>query len=218
MQLRPKVANYDLSVENMRRDKYNLDMSLFERICSMGVPSTTTDTFDFPLAQLTTQRRMRSEIAELVRRPLYPTLKDHPSVQNYPPVSGMYHSLFWFDHEYREDGSGPMELKETSHSNKFEATMATNLVAYLMKQDGYREGDIVVLTPYLGQLRKLRESFSQVFSVQLSERDNDDLAELDFIEIPSEQTSEKVVREPLSQTVRIATVNPISGSSLISTG
>jgi hypothetical protein len=161
---------------------------------------------------------MRSEIAELVRRPLYPSLKDHPSVQNYPAVSGMYHSLFWFDHKNREDGSGPMDLKETSHSNQFEATMATNLVAYLMKQDGYREGDIVVLTPYLGQLRKLRESFSRVFSVQLSERDNDDLAELDLFEIPSEQTLEKVVRKPLSQTVRIATVSQTSPSSLISIG
>lgn len=209
MQLRPKVANYELSVENNRPDKHNLDMSLFERISSTGIPSTTMANFEFPLAQLTTQRRMRPEIADLVRRPLYPALKDHPSVQHYPPVSGMYHSLYWFEHENREDGSGPMDLKETSHSNQFEVTMATELVAYLMKQDGYCEGDIVVLTPYLGQLRKLRSSFARAFSVQLSERDSNELAELDLLEIPSEITSDTAARKPLSQTVRIATVSQI---------
>jgi hypothetical protein len=215
MQLRPKVANYDLSIENNRREKHNLDVSLFERICSMGVPSTSTDNFEFPLAQLTTQRRMRPEIADLVRRPLYPTLMDHPSVQNYPAVSGMYHSLYWLDHANREAGTGPMDLKETSHSNQFEVDMATHLVAYLMKQERYRDGDIVVLTPYLGQLRKLRDSFASKYSVQLSERDNDELAGLDLFEIPSETSMKSVVRQSLSQAVRIATVCHISHSSLI---
>ena len=87
MQLRPHVQNYELSAENQRRLlRYNLDISLFERLCSSGVRSTSENNFKFPFAQLTVQRRMRPDIADLVRLPLYPELEDHPTVQDYPQV------------------------------------------------------------------------------------------------------------------------------------
>ena len=79
MQLRPHVQNHELSAENQRRElKYNLDISLFERLCASGVRSTTEHNLEFPFAQLTVQRRMRPDIADLVRLPLYPELEDHP--------------------------------------------------------------------------------------------------------------------------------------------
>ncbi len=53
------------------RRGYDLDVSLFERLARSG----------FPVARLSQQRRMRTAIADLIRRPIYPSLSDHPLVQ-----------------------------------------------------------------------------------------------------------------------------------------
>jgi superfamily I DNA and/or RNA helicase len=208
MQLRPHVLNHELSVENRRREfKYNLDMSLFERLCSSGVRSTSNDNLEFPMAKLTVQRRMRPQIADLIRIPLYPGLQNHPNVQNYPQVQGMYHEIFWFDHAHREDGYGPFDMKETSHSNVFEVEMVKQLVSHLSKQGYYKDGELAVITPYVGQLRKLRDALRSTFSVQLSEKDEEEVEALE----QSEDTQEPhrgVEHRPLTQSVRIATVSP----------
>ena len=206
MQLRPKVSNYDLSVEKPRGMKHNLDVSLFERLCVAGIPSTSKENFQFPLAQLTVQRRMRPEIADLVRIPLYPMLQDHTSVKSYPRVEGMYHSLYWFHHNKYEDGAGPIDLKETSHSNQYEVEMVTQLVAHLSKQDGYKEGDVAVITPYVGQLRKLRDALANTFSVQLSEKDTEEVAALQELDTSDLHVPVEAERRSLTQSVRIATV------------
>jgi hypothetical protein len=206
LQLRPKVANYDLSVENLRQSKHNLDVSLFERLCFGGVPSESGRAFKFPLAQLTVQRRMRSEIADLVRVPLYKNLLDHESVHAYPPVAGMYSSLYWLDHRNYEDGANPLDSKETSRSNSFEAQMATELVSHLFKQDEYKNGDVAVITPYLGQLRKLRDCLSKTFTVDLSETDQDELAQLESDELDDKPKKTVASRKRLLENVRIATV------------
>ena len=58
MQLRPHVQNHELSAENQRRElKYNLDISLFERLCAAGVRSTSENNLQFPFAKLAVQRR-----------------------------------------------------------------------------------------------------------------------------------------------------------------
>src|SRR5277367_6412578 len=132
MQLRPHIQNHELSAENRSRTlKYNLDVSLFERLCTTGVRSTSENNLQFPFARLSVQRRMRPTIAELVRQPLYPDLEDHPVVQNYPQVAGMYHHLYWLDHSYREAGSSEFDLKGTSHSNDYEVEMVKHLVSHL---------------------------------------------------------------------------------------
>src|ERR1700737_4502562 len=121
MQLRPKVQNHELSIENQRRGlKFNLDISLFERLCTSGIRSTTENNLEFPFTRLTVQRRMQPDIADLIRLPLYPELEDHPMVREYPQVVGMYDQLFWFDHSHREDGSGEFDIQGTSHSNDYE--------------------------------------------------------------------------------------------------
>jgi superfamily I DNA and/or RNA helicase len=206
MQLRPKVSNYDLSVEKPRGMNHSLDVSLFERLCDAGIPSTSKQNFQFPRAQLTVQRRMRPQIADLVRIPLYQTLQDHTSVMNYPRVEGIYDSLYWFHHTKYEDGAGPIDLKETSHSNQYEVEMVTQLVAHLSKQDGYKEGDVAVITPYVGQLRKLRDSLANTFTVQLSEKDTEEVAALQESETSDLYVPIEVERQSLTQSVRIATV------------
>src|SRR5271169_3539965 len=149
MQLRPHIQNHELSADNQRRNlKYNLDISLFERLCASGVRSTTEKNLQFPFIRLAVQRRMRPEIADLIRLQLYPGLEDHPDVQNYPQVPGMYHHLYWLDHSQREDGSGEFDIKGTSHSNEYEVQMVKQLLLHLSKQGCYDDGELAVITPY----------------------------------------------------------------------
>jgi hypothetical protein len=113
----------------------------------------------------------------------------------------MYKSVFWMNHDKIEDGATLLDIKETSHSNSFEVDMVTQLVSHLSKQDGYKDGDIAVLTPYVGQLRKLRDSLERVFSVELSREDKKEMDEFDELPI-----AVRIERKPLSQSVRVATV------------
>ena len=69
MQLKPKVNSFTLA------EDYGLSMSMFERLIKLGVANV----------QLKYQRRMRPEISQLVRH-IYPDLKDHPSVHEYPDI------------------------------------------------------------------------------------------------------------------------------------
>ena len=62
-----------------------------------------------------------------------------------------------------------------------------------------------MITPYSGQVRKLRDSLGKIFSVQLSDEDKDAVAMLDSLETGQEATS-IIVGKPLTQSVRIATV------------
>ncbi|KAK1006388.1 hypothetical protein LTR54_006912 [Friedmanniomyces endolithicus] len=66
-QLRPKVNNYQLTVERGRG--YDLNRSLFERLVKTGFPHTT----------LHQQHRMCPEISSLVKEIAYPHLIDAPS-------------------------------------------------------------------------------------------------------------------------------------------
>jgi superfamily I DNA and/or RNA helicase len=203
MQLRPHVANFELSSENRKGITHNLDISLFERLC-------TSPANKIPSTQLTVQRRMRPSIADLVRFPLYPKVLDHESVHDYPNVMGMVDNLYWFDHSNWEDGQKESDMKEMSHSNQFEVDMTVQLVAHLHKQGCYKSGDIAILTPYLGQLRKFAKALGNYFSIEISDGDEEDLAHLEATQ-PADSTEEmpvplKMERKPLSDSIRIATV------------
>ena len=202
------MANYDLSVENPSTISRKLDISLFERLCFRGVPSTSHERFHYPVAILGVQRRMRSEIADLVRSTLYKNLEDHSSVEDYPRVPGILHNVYWLDHAHRENGSSEFDAKETSHSNDFEVEMVTQLVSHLSKQEGYSSGDIAVLTPYLGQLRSLRDALGSQYCIELSEKDDEEATALDSLESLITTALDHQARRPLSQTLRIATVTP----------
>jgi superfamily I DNA and/or RNA helicase len=139
---RPKTQLYSLSMESGKG--YNLDLSMFERLVRCKT---------VPHAMLTTQRRMLPAISQLVRETVYPELQDHPLVHKYPPVKGMVKPVVFFDHDHPEDGSNDDESK--SKSNEFESRMIVGFVAYMLRQ-GYAAGQITVVTPYVGQLLKLR--------------------------------------------------------------
>jgi len=162
-QLRPKVNNYNLTVE--KGDGYDLNRSLFERLVKEG----------HPYRALSKQHRMRPEISALIRHLTYPNLADGPGTGYRPPIRGLQNTVIFIDHDHSEDDdsslSDPTYLgTTTSKRNKFEADMVVKIVRYL-KQQGYDSDKITVLTPYLGQLIGLREALKVNNKVIVGEMD-----------------------------------------------
>ncbi|KAG9063296.1 hypothetical protein KI688_004178 [Linnemannia hyalina] len=162
LQLRPQIATYVLSSDSRQGSQHNLDRSLFERLVA---------TDKIPSSPLATQRRMRSEICNLVR-PLYPYLVDGEQVLNYPDVSGMATNVFFMDHRHPEDSRDQYGIQ--SYANTFEAEMVKALVFHLIK-NGYQQSSITVLTPYLGQLSRLRDTLGDIVRLAIDERDQEQL-------------------------------------------
>src|SRR5947207_6157264 len=75
-QLRPKVNNYNLTVE--KGAGFDLNRSMFERLVVRGFPHTT----------LSKQHRMCPEISRLIRHLTYPDLLDAEKTQNRPKLRG----------------------------------------------------------------------------------------------------------------------------------
>ncbi|KAJ6113799.1 hypothetical protein N7523_007116 [Penicillium sp. IBT 18751x] len=207
-QLRPQILNYSLSLETPTGRAWQLDRSQFERR-AVGEPGLKP----ISVAQLNVQRRMRPEISQLIRS-VYPKLEDHESVTALPNVVGMRHNLFWLDHrceeDSRDDGS-----RVKSHSNQWEVEMATALVRHLVRQGEYKSTDIALITPYTGQLRKLRASLGKDFEICLSERDLETLAadglEKFDDETPKANGKQAIEKKTLLQTLRLATVDNFQG-------
>ncbi|OWR46444.1 NFX1-type zinc finger-containing protein 1, partial [Danaus plexippus plexippus] len=139
-QLRPSTAHYVLA------KKYNLEISLFERMIRNRIHSIT----------LTTQRRMRSNFVELLVPVIYDKL-DSFNV-DYPKVKGMKDNLYFYNHSAWEDTEG---LEDSwSHKNSFEAKWCVSLANYL-KLMKYDSADITILTTYTGQVTLIKEMASK---------------------------------------------------------
>jgi len=128
-QLRPQIQCHMLGI------KKNLSVSLFERLALGGYPHIV----------LGTQCRQSPELSKLIM-PIYPHLKDHPSVYGRSAVPGMSHRLIWLSHRHSEKRDG------FSVSNPEEASMVVALAAYLIEA-GNSPRDITVLATYIGQKR-----------------------------------------------------------------
>ncbi|KAF2647305.1 P-loop containing nucleoside triphosphate hydrolase protein [Lophiostoma macrostomum CBS 122681] len=209
-QLKPQVNNFDLSSESRNGKQYCLDMSLFERLVSPpeGIPGAR-----LPFTTLETQRRMHPSISDLIRQTLYPHLKDATKVIEHPEVIGMAKRLFWLDHEVPEVGAEKDELVATSKSNDYEVEMTARLVGHLLSQGEYQSKDIAVLTPYLGQLFKLRSRLDGQYEIVLDERDVEGLIKEGIIE---RAQSAGIRTEPskvatLLQTLKLTTVDNFQG-------
>ncbi|KAL2130209.1 hypothetical protein VTI74DRAFT_6765 [Chaetomium olivicolor] len=210
-QLRPQIQNYlQFSLETPSGRAYQLDRSQFERR-AVGEPGLAP----LPVAQLNVQRRMRPEISNLIRS-VYPRLEDHDSVKDLPCVIGMRQNLFWLDHSHPEDSKDD-GARVRSHSNPWEVSMAAALVRHLVRQGEYKSTDIALLTPYTGQLQKLRAALSKEFEVFLSDRDQEALALDGFEDKPDEKNQlaeagrKPIEKKQLLQSIRLATVDNFQG-------
>jgi AAA domain len=215
-QLRAKVNNHSLSLESKQGALYQLDRSQFERL-SVGERGRPR----LPVAQLDVQRRMRPEISALIRETIYPGLVDHEMTRGLPNVVGMRRNVFWLDHNNVEEGA-IQDMHQKSHSNLWEVEFTYALVRHIIRQGVYKSSDIAVLTPYTGQLQKLRAKMRNEFEIVLSERDQEMLAKDGFIDeevigegqqAKSQLKSEKrpLERKKLSDLLRIATVDNFQG-------
>ncbi|KAK0501721.1 P-loop containing nucleoside triphosphate hydrolase protein [Armillaria luteobubalina] len=194
-QLRPKVNNYRLTVE--KDEGYDLNRSLFERLVLKGYPHQT----------LVTQHRMRPEISDLVRRLTYPDLLDAPNTQNRPHLLGIQDDIIFINHS-RPEGNNPhiadsRDLgSKTSKQNMHEAQMVLKIVKYLAQQ-GYKTNDMVVLTPYLGQLNMLQQELREDMDPVLNDLDSHDLIRAGLL-TPG---AAKLTKRPL----RMATIDNYQG-------
>ncbi|KAL8747727.1 MAG: hypothetical protein Q9190_000426 [Brigantiaea leucoxantha] len=206
-QLRPQVKNYELRQEHPRGEQYSLDISLFERLVRPKFGSPICH-----FSSLKTQRRMHPSIACLIRNTIYPRLEDHPKTSDYPAVDGVRKRLFWLNHNHREDSSDGSVSKSFSKSNKFEIEMVAALVSHLVRQGTYSVGEITVLTPYLGQLQKMRSFLQNSLEIVVGDRDVDELEAQGLIETQDRQSAQvSISKTTLLNAVRIATVDNFQG-------
>ncbi|KAI0835276.1 hypothetical protein F5Y06DRAFT_289184 [Hypoxylon sp. FL0890] len=212
LQLRPQIVNYELQSTSHQGARYSLDMSLFERLIS----PLYDDDLRLPYDTLETQRRMHPCVSELIRSTLYPSLEDGGAVAQYPEVRGMKRRLFWLHHEALEDQVSQPDPTSTSHTNTFEIEMTIALVQHLVRQGLYDAEDIAVITPYLGQLHRLRREMSSLFEISFNDRDLEELEALDADKSANENALNQpnkppVVKKTLLKSIRLATVDNFQG-------
>jgi AAA domain len=184
-QLRPKV-HYDLSVE--KGDGYDLNRSLFERLVLRSYPHTT----------LYEQHRMRPELAEFVRELTYPDLVDAPITKKRKDIQGLQDNMVFLNHAQNEiDMKDVPDWKDntstSSKKNPFEAKMALKCVRYLGQQD-YKTDNIVILTPYLGQLRLLVDELGKDNDPVLNDLDSHDLVRAGLMPAATAQVDKPRIR------------------------
>jgi hypothetical protein len=198
-QLRPKVNNYALTVE--KGEGYNLNMSMFERLVLADVPHTT----------LNLQHRMRPEISSLVRNLTYPELKDAEKTQGRPHLRGLQDNVIFVSHNEAELNAKQLsdsrdEGAKSSKENQYEVDMVLKFVRYLGQQ-GYSTDELVILTPYLGQLYLLHKTLS---------KDNDPvLNDLDSFELIRAGLLSPAAAHISKRKIRISTIGELQHPSLV---
>lgn len=211
-QLRPKLESYNLRVDSGKG--INFDVSLFERLAKEG---------QFPIHTLQVQHRMRPEISAIIRKNTYPDLVDHESVLHRDSIRGMDENcnVLFLNHDQKESYDEQAAMLGTSSKvNQHEADLAVAIVKYYLWQ-GYTESDLVILTPYLGQLMQIRNALKQQeLDVSLSDLDRNDMKKLDLEETnTSNNSNKKSIKDESSVTeasdksscVRAATVDNFQG-------
>ncbi|KAL2131440.1 hypothetical protein VTI74DRAFT_5109 [Chaetomium olivicolor] len=195
-QLRPKINNYALSVE--KGDGFDLNRSLFERLICQGSRFAT----------LRKQHRMVPEISVFARELTYPNLLDGPKTSNRPRILGLQDRVVFLNHGRREESDKQLQERrdpgtKESKKNLFEAEMVLRCVKYFGQQ-GYSSDQIVVLTPYLGQLRALQDLLrNNQHDPALSEMDKNELIRAGLMSAATAQLNK--------QRLRISTIDNYQG-------
>ncbi|KAG6328790.1 hypothetical protein ID866_10299, partial [Astraeus odoratus] len=185
-QLRPKVNNYKLTVE--KGDGYDLNRSLFERLVLKG----------FPHVALSAQHRMRPEVSAFIRALTYPGLTDAPKTQGRENIRGLQKNVVFIDHRKPEDDDKRISDRAdggspSSKQNSFEVKMVLRIVRFLAQQ-GYGSDNIVILTPYLGQLSMLRDALKNETDPILNDLDSNDLARAGLLQDANQKNKKTRIR------------------------
>eukprot|EP00981_Chlorochromonas_danica_P002871 scaffold572_cov163-Ochromonas_danica.AAC.1 len=206
LQLRPKLDCYTLCKAS--GNGINFDVSLFERLVLANYPFSTLDI----------QHRMRPTISALIKH-TYPTLQDSDRVRGREHIKGCCKDVVFINHEELEGGkSADGEAIIVNNSSKFndhEASLALNMVKYFLKQ-GYSHEEIIILTPYLGQLMLLRQRLRKAknFPVdcELSEQDKEAaLKEEDDDDNDTADSAKSDKTDANKPKIRVATIDNFQG-------
>ncbi|KAF5286007.1 hypothetical protein FQR65_LT13004 [Abscondita terminalis] len=133
-QMGPNYANVLIG------DRYNLRISLFERLVSNELPCHV----------LGVQYNMEPNISNLLV-PFYPNLKNHHSVYNFPSIVGVVPRVYFIDHRYQEESDDGYNT-----FNKHETNFLTSLARYLI-QNGHKPEDITIVSTTKGQWYALQK-------------------------------------------------------------
>lgn len=141
---------------------------------------------------------MRPEISAIIRHIIYPDLVDAPKTLNRPNIFGLQDNVIFIDHSKPEGDNGSISDKrdlgsKASKQNFFEARMVLKIIKYLGQQ-GYRTDDLVVLTPYLGQLSTLQQELQAETDPVLNDLDNFELVQAGLIPRSSQNSNKKKLR------------------------
>ncbi|KAI0047489.1 hypothetical protein FA95DRAFT_1582635 [Auriscalpium vulgare] len=199
-QLRPNLTTFALSMDNPQgRQFYKFDCSLMEWLADLSFPMSQMDASGHADA-------LEPFLTHRSRKIMYPTLKDHPLVLDYPRVDGMGKNVFFFSHNHPENS----EADSVSKYNTFEVDMIRDLVMHLLKQEPYNEsGDIAVLCAYLGQLHKVRAALRHLeIAVKVDEKDEEELERQGLDSVDTEDGFSQV---RVLQQVRLATLDNSQG-------
>ena len=205
LQLRAKLEHYPLRKESGKH--IDFDESLFERLILHG---------GFPSAQLNVQHRMRPEISELVRKTTYPSLADHPSVFNRSHIRGLVKDVIFITHSHLESADEENAfIGSSSKTNLHEIKMVVAIAKYLIQQ-GYNASDLVILTPYLGQLAAIQSLLTQSnFVADVGDLDKGDLVraslQLDVNENEKGNKNTQSTINPSKSSIRVATIDNYQG-------
>ncbi|KAI8713538.1 hypothetical protein NCS52_01298500 [Fusarium sp. LHS14.1] len=185
-QLRPKVSDYKLTKE--KGEGYDLNVSLFERLVCQGHHFTT----------LQEQHRSHPDISFYPRMLAYPELKDMPSTHDRAPIRGLKNRVTFVHHQNPEDSMADVAERrdptaKASKRNQFEAEMVLKMVKFLGQQ-GYKTENMVVLTPYLGQLFLLKGILRQETDPYLNDLDSHELVRAGLLTQASAKVNKKSLR------------------------
>jgi len=141
---------------------------------------------------------MRPEISDLVRHLTYHDLVDAAGTQNRPDIRGIRDNVVFITHSHPEDEiQGVSEGRDggakSSKQNSFEISMVLKIIKYLGQQ-GYSTEDVAVLTPYLGQLSKLRAALAKDNDPYLSDMDMADLVRAGLVTAGAAKSNKKPLR------------------------
>lgn len=170
-QLRPSPTVHMLAV------KYDLNISLFERMIKNQMECY----------KLSTQHRMRPEVAALIVPHIYEDLKNHEAVTKYENIKGVSKNVFFITHNFSE----LQENDSKSKINEHEAKFLIKLCKYFVLQ-GYDPSQITVLTTYSGQLFTLKKLVTDVIrKIRITVVDNFQGEENDIILISFVRSNEE---------------------------
>ena len=144
---------------------------------------------------------MRPEISSLIKK-TYPKLKDSYKTSGREHLRGAASSVIFIDHDEQEQSGGDAE--KNRKTNRYEVGMVRAIVKYLVQQ-GYKSTQLVVLTPYLGQLQELQRALSNDWQVLLDQMDLNELSNAGLEPVDTTHTKRR------GCSVRVATIDNFQG-------